>query len=95
MGVGSLECRPTGGPAGCTCSCSPLFSPQEEFPKSEKVKYPGWVYAVVVVVAGVPCLVIPGFAIYKLLRNRCQKPGDRHGLVSGLSTASINGDLKS
>ncbi|XP_034854681.1 sodium-dependent neutral amino acid transporter B(0)AT1 [Mirounga leonina] len=67
----------------------------EEFPKSQKVTYPGWVYAVVVIVAGMPCLAIPGFAIYKLLRDRCQRPGDHQGLVSGPSMASINGDLKS
>ncbi|EHH23330.1 System B(0) neutral amino acid transporter AT1 [Macaca mulatta] len=66
----------------------------EEFPKSQKISYPNWVYAVVVIVAGVPCLTIPSYAIYKLIRNRCQKPGDRQGLVSTLSTASMNGDLK-
>ncbi|XP_077605565.1 sodium-dependent neutral amino acid transporter B(0)AT1 [Crocuta crocuta] len=66
----------------------------EEFPKSQKVAYPGWVYAVVVIVAGVPCLVIPGFAIYKLIRNYCQRRGDRQALVSGPSTTSVNGDLK-
>ncbi|XP_053449452.1 sodium-dependent neutral amino acid transporter B(0)AT1 isoform X3 [Nycticebus coucang] len=66
----------------------------EGFPKSQKVPYPDWVYAVVVVVAGVPCLTIPGFAIYKLIRTRCQKSGDHQGLVSTLSTASVNGDLK-
>uniref|UniRef100_UPI002955A159 sodium-dependent neutral amino acid transporter B(0)AT1 n=1 Tax=Panthera onca TaxID=9690 RepID=UPI002955A159 len=66
----------------------------EEFPKSQKVTYPGWVYAVVVIVAGVPCLAIPGFAIYKLIRNHCQRRGDRQGLVSRVSTTSINGDLK-
>uniref|UniRef100_A0A2K5DVR6 Solute carrier family 6 member 19 n=1 Tax=Aotus nancymaae TaxID=37293 RepID=A0A2K5DVR6_AOTNA len=70
------------------------LSPQEEFPKSQKISYPNWVYAVVVIVAGVPCLTIPGYAIYKLIRNYCQKPGDRQGLVSTLSTASVNGDLK-
>eukprot|EP00069_Balaena_mysticetus_P006487 bmy_05113T0 len=67
----------------------------EEFPKSQKVKYPNWVYGVVVIVAGVPCLVIPGFAIYKLIRNRFQRAGDRQGLVGTLSTVSLNGDLKS
>ncbi|KAM5264432.1 sodium-dependent neutral amino acid transporter B(0)AT1 [Ctenodactylus gundi] len=67
----------------------------EEFPKSKKVSYPGWVYAVVVIVAGMPCLVIPGFATYKFMRNRCQRPADRQGLVSTLSTVSVNGDLKS
>uniref|UniRef100_G1PKQ4 Transporter n=2 Tax=Myotis lucifugus TaxID=59463 RepID=G1PKQ4_MYOLU len=66
----------------------------EEFPKSEKVPYPSWAYGVVVIVAGVPCLSIPCFAIYKLIRNRCQKQESQQGLVSTMSTASINGDLK-
>lgn len=66
----------------------------EEFPKSQKVLYPDWVYGVVVIVAGVPCLTIPGFIIYKLLRNRCQRPENEQGLVSSLSVASVNGDLK-
>ncbi|OWK02358.1 hypothetical protein Celaphus_00018138 [Cervus elaphus hippelaphus] len=52
----------------------------EEFPKSKEIKYPGWVYAVVVIVAGVPCLVIPCFAIYKLIRNFFQRPGDQRAL---------------
>jgi solute carrier family 6 (neurotransmitter transporter) protein 19 len=52
------------------------------------------VYAVVVIVVGVPCLTIPGFALYKVIRNCCQKSGDHQGLVSTQSTASINGDLK-
>lgn len=60
----------------------------------QKIAYPNWVYAVVVIVAGTPCLAIPGFAIYKLLRNRCQKSGDHLGLVNTMSTASVNGDLK-
>ncbi|CAO2592044.1 Sodium-dependent neutral amino acid transporter B(0)AT1 [Lemmus lemmus] len=66
----------------------------EEFPKTQKIAYPNWVYAVVVIVVGIPCLAIPGFAIYKLIRNRCQKSGDHHGLVNTMSTASVNGDLK-
>ncbi|KAM4875189.1 sodium-dependent neutral amino acid transporter B(0)AT1-like [Thomomys bottae] len=66
----------------------------EEFPKSPRIDYPGWAYAVVVVVTGVPSLIIPCFAIYTIIRNRCQKPGDQQGLVSTVSTASVNGDLK-
>lgn len=69
------------------------LSLQEEFPKSKEIKYPGWVYAVVVLVAGVPCLVIPGFAIYKLIRNHFQRPGDQRALVSSPSAASVNGGL--
>lgn len=66
----------------------------EEFPKSQQVGYPPWVYVVVVVVAGVPSLVIPCFAVYKFIRGRCRRPGDQQGLVSTQSTASVNGDLK-
>ncbi|XP_074056102.1 sodium-dependent neutral amino acid transporter B(0)AT1 [Macrotis lagotis] len=66
-----------------------------EFPKSEKKPYPDWVYAVVVFVAGVPCLIIPLFALYKFIRNRCQKKHDHQGLVSAYSVPSVNGDLKS
>lgn len=47
----------------------------------------------VVIVAGVPCLVIPCFAIYKLIRNFFQRPGDQRALVSAVSAASVNGDL--
>lgn len=82
------------GVAGLFYMCYLWFSPQEEFPKPQKVPYPNWVYAVVVIVAGVPCLTIPFFAIYKLIRNCYQKSGDHHGLVNALSTASVNGDLK-
>lgn len=70
------------------------LSPQEEFPKSQKISYPDWVYGVVVIIAGVPCLTIPGFALYKLIRNCFQKQESQQGLVSALSTTSVNGDLK-
>nr|XP_021153489.1 sodium-dependent neutral amino acid transporter B(0)AT1 isoform X2 [Columba livia] len=66
----------------------------EEFPKTEKVKYPGWVYAVIVILAGVPSLAIPVFAIYKVIRNCCQKRSDRTGLMIATSETSINGKLK-
>lgn len=71
-----------------------LLSPQVEFPKSVKVPYPDWVYGVVVVVAGVPCLSIPCFAIYKLIQNRYQKQESHQGLVSTMSTTSVNGVVK-
>ncbi|XP_003340647.1 sodium-dependent neutral amino acid transporter B(0)AT1 [Monodelphis domestica] len=72
-----------------------VWNPEyEEFPKSEKKAYPGWVYAVVVFVAGIPCLAIPFFALYKFIRNRCQKKNDQQGLVNSYSSPSVNGDLK-
>nr|XP_027799712.1 sodium-dependent neutral amino acid transporter B(0)AT1 isoform X2 [Marmota flaviventris] len=67
----------------------------DKFPQSQKVAYPGWVYAVVAIVAGVPCLTIPCIAFYKIVRNHWRRPGDQQGLVSTLSTASVNGELKS
>lgn len=66
---------------------------QEEFPKTEKVEYPPWVYAIIVILAGVPSLTIPTFAIYKAIRNHCQKKKDRAGLIA-TSETSINGNLK-
>ncbi|XP_043833975.1 sodium-dependent neutral amino acid transporter B(0)AT1 [Dromiciops gliroides] len=66
----------------------------EEFPKLEKQPYPSWVYAVVVFVAGIPCLTIPFFAIYTFIRNCWQKKNDQQGLVTAHSVPSVNGDLK-
>ncbi|XP_010706909.1 sodium-dependent neutral amino acid transporter B(0)AT1 [Meleagris gallopavo] len=66
----------------------------EEFPKPQKIGYPGWVYAIIVIIAGVPSLIIPVFAIYKAIRNCCQKRSDRTGLISSISETSVNGNLK-
>lgn len=87
------------------CAFSWIFAPrdflqldcllfQEEFPKTEKVEYPSWVYAIIVIIAGVPSLAIPVFAIYKAIRNCCQKRSDRTGLMIATSETSINGNLK-
>ncbi|KAJ7338382.1 hypothetical protein JRQ81_011718 [Phrynocephalus forsythii] len=67
----------------------------EQFPKSKSVNYPGWVYVIIVILAGVPSLVIPGFAIYKAIRNFTKRrdPG-RQDLVNATSQVSINGELK-
>lgn len=72
-----------------------LFLSQENFPKSKSVGYPDWVYAIIVILAGVPSLVIPGYAIYKAIRNyfKGEDPGQRD-LVNAISEISINGELK-
>lgn len=85
---------PDGDPAAASTLSQWSLCLQEEFPKSQEVQYPDWVYGVVVIVAGVPCLTIPGFIIYKLIRNLCQRPENEQGLVSSQSVASVNGDLK-
>ncbi|NP_001297731.1 sodium-dependent neutral amino acid transporter B(0)AT1 [Anas platyrhynchos] len=66
----------------------------EEFPKTQKVGYPNWVYAIIVILAGVPSLVIPAFAIYKAIRNCYQKKKDRTGLIGTIFETSVNGNLK-
>ncbi|KAL0167198.1 hypothetical protein M9458_039042 [Cirrhinus mrigala] len=33
--------------------------------------YPNWIYAIIFILSGVPALVIPAVALYKLIRNRC------------------------
>nr|XP_033785697.1 sodium-dependent neutral amino acid transporter B(0)AT1-like [Geotrypetes seraphini] len=64
------------------------------FPKSEKKNYPGWVYAVIVVLAGIPSIVIPFYALYKFIRRRCQSQDDQQELYNATSVVSINGDVK-
>ncbi|XP_063778731.1 sodium-dependent neutral amino acid transporter B(0)AT1 [Pseudophryne corroboree] len=66
-----------------------------EFPKSKEQPYPGWVYAIIVILAGVPSLVIPGYAVYKLIRNCCKKDDDEQEIMNAASMVSINGDPKS
>ncbi|KAM9286024.1 LOW QUALITY PROTEIN: sodium-dependent neutral amino acid transporter B(0)AT1 [Cariama cristata] len=63
------------------------------FPKTQKTEYQ-WVYAIIVVLAGVPSLAIPVFAIYKAIRNCYQKKNDRAGLMISTSETSVNGNLK-
>ncbi|XP_018424354.1 PREDICTED: sodium-dependent neutral amino acid transporter B(0)AT1 [Nanorana parkeri] len=65
-----------------------------EFPRSKEEEYPGWVYAIIVVLAGLPSLVIPGYAIYKFIRNCFKKDDDQREMINAASLVSINGDSK-
>lgn len=67
---------------------------QSEFPKARKENYPGWVYAIIVVIAGVPSIIIPGYAIYKFIRNRLKKDDDQREIINAASLATLNGDTK-
>jgi hypothetical protein len=53
------------------------FNPQPEFPTLAKRQFPDWIYGIIFILAGIPCLVIPGYAICKLIRNKCYKGEDR------------------
>lgn len=48
-----------------------LESLQPNFPELAKVPYPDWIYVIIVILAGLPCLLIPGIALAKLFQRRC------------------------
>uniref|UniRef100_A0A8C7YT12 Transporter n=1 Tax=Oryzias sinensis TaxID=183150 RepID=A0A8C7YT12_9TELE len=45
----------------------------ENFPTLEERAYPSWIYAIIVILAGIPCLCIPFYALFKLIQNKCCK----------------------
>ncbi|XP_028820469.1 sodium-dependent neutral amino acid transporter B(0)AT1 [Denticeps clupeoides] len=48
------------------------WNPQfENFPNLEEQFYPRWVYVIIFILSGVPCLVIPAVAIFKYIQKRC------------------------
>ncbi|XP_069840308.1 sodium-dependent neutral amino acid transporter B(0)AT1-like [Dendropsophus ebraccatus] len=65
-----------------------------DFPKTKEQSFPGWVYAVIVLLAGVPSLVIPGFAIVIFIIQCIKKDDDQQGIMTAASMGSINGDRK-
>ncbi|XP_030202859.1 sodium-dependent neutral amino acid transporter B(0)AT1 [Gadus morhua] len=56
-----------------------------DFPTLAARQYPDWIYSIIFILAGVPCLVIPVFAICKLIRNKCCKGKDQDSVptISG------------
>ncbi|KAL4629752.1 sodium-dependent neutral amino acid transporter B(0)AT1-like [Arapaima gigas] len=57
------------------------------FPTLDTLKYPGWVYAIIFILAGIPCLVIPATALFKFIRNCCCKKEHDHEM-DHISTVS-------
>ncbi|XP_059801268.1 solute carrier family 6 member 19a, tandem duplicate 1 [Hypanus sabinus] len=53
----------------------------ENFPQLSVEHYPGWVTVIIVILAGVPSLCIPGAAIYMFIKNKCGKKDDKKTLV--------------
>lgn len=49
----------------------------EGFPTLAERQYPDWIYFMIFLLAGVPSISIPGYALYKLIRNKCCKQEDR------------------
>ncbi|XP_033831026.2 sodium-dependent neutral amino acid transporter B(0)AT1-like isoform X2 [Periophthalmus magnuspinnatus] len=48
----------------------------DNFPSLASVPYPDWVYAVVFLLAGVPSLALPFYALCRVIYNRCNKKND-------------------
>ncbi|ROK64944.1 Sodium-dependent neutral amino acid transporter B(0)AT1 [Anabarilius grahami] len=50
----------------------------ENFPTLATRSYPDWIYTIIFILSGVPALVIPAVALYKLIKNRCCKTEEKH-----------------
>ncbi|XP_067282534.1 sodium-dependent neutral amino acid transporter B(0)AT1 [Pseudorasbora parva] len=50
----------------------------ESFPLLATRSYPDWIYIIIFILSGVPALVIPAVALYKLIRNRCCASENKH-----------------
>ncbi|KAK0154843.1 Sodium-dependent neutral amino acid transporter B(0)AT1 [Merluccius polli] len=52
------------------------LNPQAVFPTLAERQFPGWIYVIIFILAGVPSLSIPVYAFYKLIRNNLCKQKD-------------------
>ncbi|KAL6473352.1 hypothetical protein MHYP_G00169130 [Metynnis hypsauchen] len=57
------------------------------FPKLSQVTYPDWISGIIFILAGIPCLAIPGGALFMFIRKRCCKK-DGHYTEESLNTIS-------
>uniref|UniRef100_A0A4W5PRI0 Transporter n=1 Tax=Hucho hucho TaxID=62062 RepID=A0A4W5PRI0_9TELE len=59
----------------------------EEFPTLADRQYPGWIYGIIFILAGIPSLAVPGVAIFKLIYNRCcqKDSGFREDTINSVS----------
>ncbi|XP_028288783.1 sodium-dependent neutral amino acid transporter B(0)AT1-like [Parambassis ranga] len=55
------------------------------FPVLETLPYPSWVYVIIFILAGIPSILIPGFALYKLFQRCCCKKSINKDEVSTIS----------
>ncbi|KAL7868904.1 hypothetical protein SRHO_G00102880, partial [Serrasalmus rhombeus] len=57
------------------------------FPTLAQVTYPDWISGIIFILAGIPCLAIPGVALFMFISKRCCKK-DRHYMEESLNTIS-------
>uniref|UniRef100_A0A673GS27 Transporter n=1 Tax=Sinocyclocheilus rhinocerous TaxID=307959 RepID=A0A673GS27_9TELE len=61
---------------------------QENFPVLETKSYPDWIYAIIFILSGVPALVIPAVALFRLIRKRCCATEEKHMAAEPLYSIS-------
>uniref|UniRef100_A0AAY4D7M8 Transporter n=1 Tax=Denticeps clupeoides TaxID=299321 RepID=A0AAY4D7M8_9TELE len=57
----------------------------ENFPALRKVTYPGWIYVIIFILAGIPSLAVPVVALAKYLQKISESRGDQSVLVCSSS----------
>ncbi|KAG9345129.1 hypothetical protein JZ751_009672 [Albula glossodonta] len=60
----------------------------ENFPTLETLTYPGWIYVIIFILAGVPSISVPAYAVFKFLQIRFSKKDntDNKSVVSSVSS---------
>ncbi|KAM9385721.1 sodium-dependent neutral amino acid transporter B(0)AT1-like [Pholidichthys leucotaenia] len=66
------------------------------FPVLEDRPYPSWITVIIIILAGLPSLIIPLFAIYKFIQKRCCKKekSPKKSIDSISATVQMNGKMK-
>jgi len=63
-----------------------VWDPKDpEFPTLVDRPFPPWIYVIIFILAGIPSLSIPGYAIYKLICNKCCNKDSREDTISTIS----------
>ncbi|XP_076862785.1 sodium-dependent neutral amino acid transporter B(0)AT1-like [Brachyhypopomus gauderio] len=61
-----------------------------DFPRLAEVTYPDWIGGVIFVLAGIPCLAVPGVAVFLFIWTRCCRRNHEHHTSTISDKVSIN-----
>ncbi|CAL1584453.1 unnamed protein product [Knipowitschia caucasica] len=72
-----------------------VWDPKSEaFPTLEKQPFPAYINVIIFILAGIPSLSIPAFALYKFIQRRCCKKDDKRDSVDSISAkVEMNGKM--
>lgn len=72
------------------------FWSQVNFPILEPRPYPSWVYVIIFILAGLPSLAVPIFALFKFFQRKCckQKSYKEHPVDTITAKIEMNGKQK-